>query len=317
MIDNVTDDLITQYESAVIDMGDATDVFTRAEQGDLSAQTILNETAEALALLCINICRILDPEYIIIGGGMSLAGEPLLSLILSNFKERSWDVLDDDVRIVLSSNSDEAGIVGAALHASLCYFRSQDELAMDRVTIELNGQVAQAKAMKASRSVEVLNYMLNNSNSSNSFSNGKLNQMGSSSISTSYHNHTHNYLSSPPFRTPGKQNFNEKNNKYIGIRQKIECNINDDDDEVANALSKYSSLSNIEVNVLSFNSAFSLISMSTIAFILYNKNAASIVSSRIDHDNSSKTSNLILFSALTSQICLSTYFLFRLRNPAF
>lgn len=315
MIDNVTDDLIIQYESAAIEMGDATDVFTRAEQGDLSAQTILNETAEALALLCINICRILDPEYIIIGGGMSLAGEPLLSLILSNFKERAWDVLDDDVRIVLSSNSDEAGIVGAALHASLCYFRSQDELAMDRVTIELNGQVAQA--MKASRSVEVLNYMLNNSNSSNSFSNQKLDQMGSSSTSTSYHNHTHNYLSSPPFRTPGKQNFNEKNSKYIGIRQKIEYNVNDNDDEAAYALSKYSSLSNIEVNVLSFNSAFSLISMSTIAFILYNKNAASVVSSRLDLDNGSKTSNFILFSALTSQVCLSTYFLFRLRNPAF
>lgn len=315
MIDNVTDDLITQYESAEIEMGDATDVFTRAEQGDLSAQTILNETAEALALLCINICRILDPEFIIIGGGMSLAGEPLLSLILSNFKERSWDVLDDDVRIVLSSNSDEAGIVGAALHASLCYFRSQDELAMDRVTIELNGQVAQA--MKASRSVEVLNYMLNNSNSSNSFSDGKLDQMGSSSISTSYHNHTHSYLSSPPFRTPGKQNFNEKNNKYIGIRQKIEYDINDNDDEAAYALSKYSSLSNIEMNVLSFNSAFSLISMSTIAFILYNKNAASIVSSRMDLDNNTKTSNFILFSALTSQVCLSTYFLFRMRNPAF
>lgn len=315
MIDNVTDDLIIQYESAAIEMGDATDVFTRAEQGDLSAQTILNETAEALALLCINICRILDPEYIIIGGGMSLAGEPLLSLILSNFKERAWDVLDDDVRIVLSSNSDEAGIVGAALHASLCYFRSQDELAMDRVTIELNGQVAQA--MKASRSVEVLNYMLNNSNSSNSFSNQKLDQMGSSSTSTSYHNHTHNYLSSPPFRTPGKQNFNEKNSKYIGIRQKIEYNVNDNDDEAAYALSKYSSLSNIEVNVLSFNSAFSLISMSTIAFILYNKNAASVVSSRLDLDNGFKTSNFILFSALTSQVCLSTYFLFRLRNPAF
>ena len=315
MIDNVTDDLIIQYESAAIEMGDATDVFTRAEQGDLSAQTILNETAEALALLCINICRILDPEYIIIGGGMSLAGEPLLSLILSNFKERAWDVLDDDVRIVLSSNSDEAGIVGAALHASLCYFRSQDELAMDRVTIELNGQVAQA--MKASRSVEVLNYMLNNSNSSNSFSNQKLDQMGSSSTSTSYHNHTHNYLSSPPFRTPGKQNFNEKNSKYIGIRQKIEYNVNDNDDEAAYALSKYSSLSNIEVNVLSFNSAFSLMSMSTIAFILYNKNAASVVSSRLDLDNGFKTSNFILFSALTSQVCLSTYFLFRLRNPAF
>lgn len=32
-----------------------------------SAQNIINETAEVLSVLCINICRMLDPEFIVIG----------------------------------------------------------------------------------------------------------------------------------------------------------------------------------------------------------------------------------------------------------
>lgn len=310
MTDNVTDDLIVQYESAEIEMGDATDVFTRAEQGDHSAQTILNETAEALATLCINICRILDPEFIIIGGGMSLAGDPLLSLIQTHFKNRAWNILDDDVRIVLSSNSDEAGIVGAALHASLCYIRAQDEVAADRVTIDLNGQVAQA--MKASRSVEVLNYMFNNSNS---ISIGRLDEIGSSSRTS--HNYNHNYLSSPPFRTPGRVNFGDRNNKYTATKQRIDNGFcENDENEGSSGVSNCRFLSNFEVNVLSFHSTFSLLSMGTIACILLNRNANCIASSHVELNSGSKTSNFILFSALTSQVCLSTYLLFRLRNPA-
>lgn len=311
MIDTVADDLIVQYESAEIEMGDATDVFTRAEQGDHSAQTILNETAEALATLCINICRILDPEFIIIGGGMSLAGDPLLSLIQTHFKIRAWNILDDDVRIVLSSNSDEAGIVGAALHASLCYIRAQDDVAVDRVTIDLNGQVAQA--MKASRSVEVLNYMFNNSNS---ISIGKLDEIGSSSRTS--HNYNHNYLSSPPFRTPGRVNFGDRNNKYTGIKQKIEYgfNENDENENAGSGVSGCRFLSNFEVNILSFNSAFSLLSMGTIACVLFNRNATSIASKSAELNSGSKTTNFLLFSALTSQVCVSTYLLFRLRNRA-
>jgi glucokinase len=50
---------------------DAPSVFARAASGDRRAQSILDETAEKLAILCINICRVVDPSVIILGGGKS------------------------------------------------------------------------------------------------------------------------------------------------------------------------------------------------------------------------------------------------------
>ena len=123
----MTDDLVTQYDSVEIEMGGAVDVFTRAAGGDSSARQILDETAEALSILCINICRILDPEFIIIGGGMSRAGDSLLSLLHLHFRRRAWTILDDEVKIVLSQQGEHAGVIGAALHASACYYNIQDE----------------------------------------------------------------------------------------------------------------------------------------------------------------------------------------------
>lgn len=159
-------------------MGGAVDVFTRYLAGDKKAEKIINETAESLSILCINISRILDPEYIIIGGGMSLAGDVFLNLILSNFQKRSWTVLDDNVRIVLASNSKNAGIIGAALHGSICNKDTQKDLMIesgvhhyDKIvtsseqekvkesTSSESEKVTSPARIKAVRSLDVLNYM--------------------------------------------------------------------------------------------------------------------------------------------------------------
>lgn len=41
----------------------------------------LLQISEKLALLCINICRVVDPDIIIFGGGMAMAGNKLIDLI--------------------------------------------------------------------------------------------------------------------------------------------------------------------------------------------------------------------------------------------
>ena len=154
------------------------DVFTRYLAGDKKAEKIINETAESLSILCINISRILDPEYIIIGGGMSLAGDVFLNLILSNFQKRSWTVLDDNVRIVLASNGKNAGIIGAALHGSICNNDTQKDLMtessvhhydkivtsseqekVEESTSSESEKVTSPARIKAVRSLDVLNYM--------------------------------------------------------------------------------------------------------------------------------------------------------------
>ena len=174
--DNVIDDLVTSYGYAEIDAGNAVDVFTRAAEGDKKAQKILDETAEALAILCINICRILDPEFIIIGGGMSQAGDTLLSLINCYFQKKSWTILDDTVRIILAKNASNSGIIGSALYASSCYYnrtkKREDDLMysdalqcnhVDDFDGDTNYDNNAQRFKKKVKSLEVLNYMDSNS----------------------------------------------------------------------------------------------------------------------------------------------------------
>ncbi len=66
--------------------------------------------------MCINICRIVDPEVIIFGGGLSKAGSVLIDLIRKHMAQKTWTVLPTDVKLVVSQ-SEHAGMVGAALAA--------------------------------------------------------------------------------------------------------------------------------------------------------------------------------------------------------
>lgn len=51
----------------------AADVFKRADEGDEIAAGVVKETCEYLGLACVNICRLLDPNAILLAGGMSQA----------------------------------------------------------------------------------------------------------------------------------------------------------------------------------------------------------------------------------------------------
>ena len=96
--------------------GGSIEVFRRALMNDdNNSKQVLEDTYEYLAVLCINICRIIDPEVIIIGGGMSKAGDLLIAGIYRHFHARAWTVLSDNVKIVLAESSGYSGIIGATL----------------------------------------------------------------------------------------------------------------------------------------------------------------------------------------------------------
>jgi hypothetical protein len=69
-----------------------------------------------LAVLSINLCRVVDPEVIVFGGGLAKAGKVLLDLIRKYVKEKTWTVLPTDVQLTLAV-SDKAGVLGPALAA--------------------------------------------------------------------------------------------------------------------------------------------------------------------------------------------------------
>lgn len=71
-------------------------------------------------MFCINLCRIIDPEIIVFGGGMSLAGEALLTPLRAAIKRRTWTVLPTNVVIAgVKHSGGNGGILGAALSAKM------------------------------------------------------------------------------------------------------------------------------------------------------------------------------------------------------
>lgn len=91
------------------------DVYEHLAKGDELAQKTADETAEMLAVLCINALHCSEPEKIIFAGGMIAAGKPLLDRIKYYFKQHIWKIkTEDTVEICFATLGEDAGIIGAA-----------------------------------------------------------------------------------------------------------------------------------------------------------------------------------------------------------
>ena len=88
------------------------DVFDAAKAGDKSALSVINEVfgyaAEALAA----ITCVIDPDMVILGGGVSKAGKIFLDGIEEKYKEKCFHACKD-VRFYLATLGNDAGIYGA------------------------------------------------------------------------------------------------------------------------------------------------------------------------------------------------------------
>lgn len=87
-------------------------IFAAAADGDELAETILSETTRYLAIGLSSVINILDPELILVGGGVSLAGEPFLARIRQHLE--SWSVTRGRTKLRLCALGDDAGVIGAA-----------------------------------------------------------------------------------------------------------------------------------------------------------------------------------------------------------
>ncbi|MCK2217218.1 ROK family protein [Actinomadura sp. ATCC 31491] len=103
----------------------AEDVVRRARAGDPAAAAVWAEAVEALAVALATYTLVLDPEAVVIGGGLSLAGGFLLGPLRDRLAGRLAFRPPPEVRA--SRLGVRAGLLGAALLA----WRRLDELAGD------------------------------------------------------------------------------------------------------------------------------------------------------------------------------------------
>ena len=65
----------------------------------------------------VNIVNLLNPEIIVIGGGMSKMGDRLFNPIRQAVDERAFKLATEAVRIKPAELGDEVGVVGASVFA--------------------------------------------------------------------------------------------------------------------------------------------------------------------------------------------------------
>lgn len=86
-----------------------------ATKGDVAALAIIERAGSAVGIAMANLIEVLNPECVVIGGGVALAGEPLFDAIRQTVRERARTVDVDNVRIVPATLGTDAGMIGAAV----------------------------------------------------------------------------------------------------------------------------------------------------------------------------------------------------------
>ncbi|HEL1968799.1 TPA: ROK family glucokinase [Streptococcus suis] len=92
----------------------AKDVFDLAKEGDDLALIVYRHFSDYLGVACANIAAVLNPAYIVLGGGVSAAGEFLLDGVRKVFAENSFPQIKESTQIVLATRGNDAGVLGAA-----------------------------------------------------------------------------------------------------------------------------------------------------------------------------------------------------------
>lgn len=92
----------------------AADVHRAALAGDPVATIVWDETVEALGCGLTSIVNLIEPELVVLGGGVTLAGEHLIGPARQAVTRRAMAPAARAVRIVRAALGDRVGVVGAA-----------------------------------------------------------------------------------------------------------------------------------------------------------------------------------------------------------
>ncbi|MBN1553123.1 MAG: ROK family glucokinase [Phycisphaerae bacterium] len=93
---------------------DAKTIHAAGRDGDAFARELWEEMAMYLAVGCVSICRLFDPDRIVFAGGMTRAGEDLLEPIRRHFQREDWTMLETKTTLAIAALGADAGAIGAA-----------------------------------------------------------------------------------------------------------------------------------------------------------------------------------------------------------
>jgi glucokinase len=92
----------------------AATVYEAAVQDDDYANEVMTETAKLLAAGIANVINLLNPQAVVIAGGVTRAGEHLFTPLRAEVRRRAFRTAADACAILPAALGDTAGVIGAA-----------------------------------------------------------------------------------------------------------------------------------------------------------------------------------------------------------
>ena len=88
------------------------DIFDLAARGDGVSQELLEQVYSCLGEFLANVCCVVDPEIVVLGGGVSKAGAPLLEGVKRHFARYAYHACRN-TEFALAALGNDAGVCGA------------------------------------------------------------------------------------------------------------------------------------------------------------------------------------------------------------
>ncbi|MDZ7835865.1 MAG: ROK family glucokinase [Alkalibacterium sp.] len=89
-------------------------IMDAAKDGDAYGLSIADEISDHLGLACGNIANLLNPSTIVIGGGVSKAGEFLAERIRKQLAVYAFPTIRESTKIRIAELGNDAGVIGAS-----------------------------------------------------------------------------------------------------------------------------------------------------------------------------------------------------------
>ena len=99
--------------------GQAEAVLAAVEDGDVRALEVVRSAGEALGSHVGFLVNVLDPEAIIVGGGLGMAGGLYWESFVGSVRRHIWSDVSQNIPILMAGLGPDAGLIGAALASAV------------------------------------------------------------------------------------------------------------------------------------------------------------------------------------------------------
>jgi glucokinase len=89
-------------------------VVEAARAGDEVASAVWRDACYYLAVTIVNMQHVINPQLVVLAGGLIAAGDFLLEPVRRHFRELTWKLLEDFPDIRFAALGNDAGFIGAA-----------------------------------------------------------------------------------------------------------------------------------------------------------------------------------------------------------